>query len=230
MQLLIIDDTRLYREGLATILRREDGIGAVDTVSSRDDYLLRIRELRPDIVLLHMGISESMATLRVIADATPGVRVVALGVSEREDEVVAFAEAGAAGYLTRDGSLEDLLATVQFVSRGEALCSPRIAAALLRRVASLAVERKAASVLSHLTPREREVVDLIDQGFSNKEIAHRLAIEIRTVKNHVHNLLEKLQVHRRGEAAARFREMKPLGQGSAAFDSADGLGLQRAKI
>jgi DNA-binding NarL/FixJ family response regulator len=91
------------------------------------------------------------------------------------------------------------------VTRGEFLCSPGTAATLLRRVAALAAERHTADNGARLTPREQQVVRLIDEGLSNKEIARRLSIEVRTVKNHVHSILEKLQVRRRGEAAARMR-------------------------
>jgi len=93
--------------------------------------------------------------------------------------------------------------------RGEAVCSPRVAGALLRRIAALATDGRSDRVPAHLTKREREIMGLIDEGLSNKEIAKRLRIEVATVKNHVHNILEKLQVHRRGEAAARVRAALP---------------------
>jgi len=89
------------------------------------------------------------------------------------------------------------------------VCSPRVAGALLRRIAALATDGRSDRVPAHLTNREREIMGLIDEGLSNKEIAKRLRIEVATVKNHVHNILEKLQVHRRGEAAARVRAALP---------------------
>jgi DNA-binding NarL/FixJ family response regulator len=114
----------------------------------------------------------------------------------------------------RDGSLDDLVAIVQSVARGETLCSPRVAAILFKQVAVLASERQSRILSVHLTTREREIVDLIDRGLSNKQISHQLSVEVRTVKTHVHNILEKLQVHRRGEAAAWVREVR-MGSGSA---------------
>ncbi len=209
IRVLIVDDTRLYREGLAHILGREDDISVVGTAARREESLVCVRDLHPDLVLLHMAMPDSMATLRAVVNAAPEVKIVALGVAESESEVIACAEAGVAGYLLRDGSLDDLMATVQSVARGEMLCSPRIAATLLKRVASLAAERQSWKTQAHLTSREIEIVQFIDQGLSNKEIARRLSIEVRTVKNHVHNILEKLQVHRRGEAAALVREAGP---------------------
>ena len=206
VRVAIVDDTRLCREGLAHILTREEHVSVAGMAGRLDESLALVRDLRPDVILLRMATSESLLILRAIVEVTPMAKVVVLGVSEGEDEVVACAEAGAAGYLLRDGSVADLVAAIQSVASGETLCSPRIAATLLRRVAVLAAERQSLATLAHLTRRETEIVELIDQGLSNKEIARRLTIEVRTVKNHVHNVLEKLQVHRRGEAAARIRK------------------------
>ena len=135
--------------------------------------------------------------------------MVALGVADADDHVLGCAEAGVAGYVPRDASLDDLVAVIESAFRGEAICSPRIAGSLLRRIATLAAGQNGTMPLAHLTGREREIVRLIDRGLSNKEIARDLGIEVATVKNHVHNILEKLQVRRRGEAAARMRGILP---------------------
>ncbi len=133
----------------------------------------------------------------------------ALAVSEVESDVLAWAEAGVVGYVPREASLEDLVSTIEAVVRGELRCSPRIAATLFRRVTKLSANRRHTPQGIHLTPRELEILDLIDHGLSNKQIAGKLGIEVATVKNHVHNILEKLQVNRRGEAAARMRSRLP---------------------
>jgi two-component system, NarL family, nitrate/nitrite response regulator NarL len=130
----------------------------------------------------------------------------ALAVGESEEEILACAEAGVAGFLPRNGSFDDLARAVTKVARGEVACPQSIAGALLRRICADAHQRCVTT--DHLTPREREVLVLIEQGMSNKQIAQRLGIEVRTVKNHVHNLLEKLRVQRRGEAAARLRSAR----------------------
>jgi two-component system, NarL family, nitrate/nitrite response regulator NarL len=152
----------------------------------------------------------AVAVLSAIAGAAPHAQVIAVGVFETEQQVIACAEAGVAGYLLRHESLAQLGAVVQSVLRGETICSPQVAATLLRRVATLAAERRSADGTAQLTVREREVLQLVDLGMSNRDIAERLSIEVRTVKNHVHNILEKLQVHRRGEAAARLRAGRAL--------------------
>jgi two-component system, NarL family, nitrate/nitrite response regulator NarL len=142
--------------------------------------------------------------LQTITRRAPRVAVVALGVSDEEQSVLGCIEAGAVAYVTRDGTLADLVDTVNRATRGESLASPRIVGVLMRR-AALSGRRGDRATVDALTSRELEVIRLIDQGLSNKEIASRLSIEVTTVKHHVHNILEKLSVHRRGEAAARVR-------------------------
>jgi two-component system, NarL family, nitrate/nitrite response regulator NarL len=205
VHVLIIDNTRLYREGLTARLAPEAGIERVVPAADGQTALYHLSMLPIDVVLLNMATSASIAVLHAVVEAAPQVPVVALAVPDSDDEVIACAEAGVAGYLQRQDSFGDLLAVIRSVAQGETLCSPRVAATLLRRVATLAAEHRSAPEATSLTAREREVVGLIDQGMSNKEIARRLCIEVRTVKNHVHNILQKLQVSRRGEAAARLR-------------------------
>jgi DNA-binding NarL/FixJ family response regulator len=155
--------------------------------------------------LLDLAMAESRDLVRELQAAGLSVKVVAIGLIEAEGEVLSCAEVGVAGYVPREGSLEDLVAAVESVGRGELLCSPQVAGSLLRRLAALALERGPASEGPRLTLREREIVGLIDQGLSNKDIARQLGIEVATVKNHVHSILEKLSVRRRGEAAAKIR-------------------------
>jgi DNA-binding NarL/FixJ family response regulator len=166
------------------------------------------------VVLLNMATVGSLGIVGAVVGAEGAARVVAIGVSGSEDEVIALAEAGVAGYLLRGASRADLAMTMQSLARGESLCPPQISAALLRRVASMAAERRSLTAGSHLTAREHQVLRLIDQGLSNRQIGQHLGIEVRTVKNHVHNILEKLHVHRRGEAAARMRAVGPPGAGA----------------
>jgi DNA-binding NarL/FixJ family response regulator len=208
VSVLIIDDSCLHREALASVVRRMDWSGTVLTAADAEAGVRCVRTSRPDVVLLNVATLASMAMLGAVMAAAPQVRVVAVGITEAHDEVIACAEAGVAGYLLRSETLDDLTATVHSVLRGETRCSPRIAATLLRHVTTLASERHRPAELGPLTPRERQIVLLIDQGLTNKQIAESLCIEVPTVKNHVHNILEKLRVRRRGEAAARMRSAR----------------------
>jgi DNA-binding NarL/FixJ family response regulator len=136
--------------------------------------------------------------------------VVALSAPESEREGVACAEAGVAGYVARDASIQDLVAAVTSAARGEVVCPPSIAASLMRELARRAAGLPAMGTGARLTPRERQVIELIDRGLSNKEIARTLHIALSTVKNHVHNILEKCQVGRRMEAVST---VGPVGWG-----------------
>jgi len=218
IRVLIVADIRLYREGLADTLARREGLQVAGTAGSRDDAIAALDECHPDVVLVDMAMLEGQATARALLEQVPHTRVVVLAVPELERDVLNCAELGVSGLVPRDASLDELVVTLECATRGEVRCSPRMAGAILRRLATLVAERGAARVDVSLTTREREVIELIDRGLSNKEIARRIGRSVPTVKQHVHNILEKLQVHRRGEAAARARrwiqrKAAPLGVG-----------------
>ena len=209
----VVAETRLFRDGVADTLRRHD-VEIVGAAATGREALECVHSLRPDVVLLDMARIESAETLRALTTAVPTTKVVALAVPEVEAHVIACAEAGIAGYVPREGSVADLIATIESVASGETLFSPRMAAGLLRRLAALAAERDPDGD-PRLTARETEIAELIADGLTNKEIAQRLFVEVATVKNHVHNILEKLNVRRRGEAAARVRRRRSRALGAA---------------
>lgn len=152
-----------------------------------------------DVVLLEsVPFSEVVESLR----QAPGPpRIIAIGVREVESEVLACAAAGVDGYVRMDAGVEDLAMIIDSLMRGELLCSPRVAASLYQTVAAAGVEPGGAS----LTSRELEIVELVNQGLSNKEISRQLQIETCTAKNHLQNIMQKLGVHRRGQVGAKVR-------------------------
>lgn len=203
---MIVTDVRLYREGLAEVLGRIGEVSVVATCAPDRDALGKVAELKPHILLADSAVVRSTDLVRRIAEASPATGVVAFAVAEEnEDEVLACAEAGVVGFVSRDASAGELVAILVAAAQGHVRCSPRVAGLMVRRVAAMAAARPSDSQLLPLTRRETEIVALIDTGLSNKEIACQLNIETATVKNHVHSLLEKLRVHRRGEAAAILR-------------------------
>jgi two-component system, NarL family, nitrate/nitrite response regulator NarL len=207
MRILVVDDSSLYRLMLADVLAREPSITIVETAPGVDAALDFLSGgLVATVVLVNMRTLNSGAVLAAIIREAPEARVIALGVSNLYGEIIACAEAGVAGCLLNDDTYADLMTLVSSTARGETWCSPGVAAALLRRVAMFS-NAQAESVQAQLTAREREVMQLVDEGLSNKQIAHRLSIELRTVKNHVHHVLVKLQVHRRTDAVARLRTL-----------------------
>lgn len=203
MSVLVVDDSRLYRDAVADLLRAELWVDRVEVASDGPAAMERSVAFPPTITLLNLAVDDSLGWLEALRGA--GARVVVLGVRDSDAEVLACAEAGAAGYLLRSDSLDALRELIQAVARGEAICSPRATALLLRRVATLAAERRSRTGLGVLTAREAEILELLEQGLANGEIAQRLSIQVRTVKNHVHAILGKLGVARRGQAAARAR-------------------------
>jgi two-component system, NarL family, nitrate/nitrite response regulator NarL len=202
---LILAEVGVYRDALARSLSRHERIDVVGVAAGLEEARAGVEQGGPAIVLVDTRMPAGPSAVQALVAGAPDVKVVALAVAEDERDVIAFAEAGAAGYVPLDGSIEDLVAVIESVSRGEMLCSPGVAATLFRHVAALARESRRGPVEARLTARELDVLRLIEEGRSNKEIARALSIELSTVKNHVHNILEKLNVDSRTEAAARAR-------------------------
>ena len=200
----LVSDVRLYREGLSASLAQHRRLELVGAAAS-GDFLDLIVALQPEVLLLDLGARESLSIPRRARQVLPTIRVVAFAVAEIAENVLACAEAGISGYVTTDGSIEDLVAAVFNALRGELMCSPRIAALLFSRVATFSDGRiSASSDASSLTRREREIAALVACDLPNKEIARRLRLGPTTVKNHVHNILQKLNVHRRGDIAPLY--------------------------
>jgi DNA-binding NarL/FixJ family response regulator len=205
VRVLFVSDVRMYRDALTHWCARRGAVRIVAAVGHHDGALAFACEQEPDVALIDMRTPESATLAHQLGAVAPGVRLVGLGLPETEDNVLAYAEAGFAGYVPRETPIEDLVVVLSGIARGEVRYSRSITTALLHRLARAAGGGPAGGV--PLTPRETEIVRLIDEGLSNREIGRRLAIELATVKNHVHHLLEKLRVRRRGEAAARLRHL-----------------------
>jgi two-component system nitrate/nitrite response regulator NarL len=204
-RVVVVSDVRLHGEGLTFCLSHHDRVEVVGVASSLNSALIIIAEYHPDVVLLDMVTHASLAISRAIIAASPLTKIVAFAVDEIERDVQACAEAGITNYVSRDGSADDIVAAVHHALCGELHCSPRMAAFLFHQLANVSRHQVGSGFLTDLTRREFEIVSLLERGLSNKEIARQLQIGVATAKNHVHNILDKLRVHRRGEAAARFR-------------------------
>jgi DNA-binding NarL/FixJ family response regulator len=210
-RVLILAEIGVHRDALAGSLGSDERFDVVGVSAEPEEAVTAVAEVGPEIVLVDMPTPAGANAVRTLVAAAPEIKVVALAVPEVERDVIAFAEAGAAGYVACEGSMDDLVAAVESVARGECLLSPEIAAKLFRRVATLAREPRLEPIDERLTARELDVLRLIEEGFSNKEIATALSIELPTVKNHVHSILEKLNVSRRTAAVARARGLGLLG-------------------
>jgi two-component system, NarL family, nitrate/nitrite response regulator NarL len=212
-RVIIVSEVRLYREGLESCLLPHQRIDVIGLAHCLDAALVLISQACPDVVLIDMGTHNGPAISRAITTASPLMKIVGLAMDDFECDVREWAVAGITAYVSRDGSVNDLVATIHDALEGELHCSPRVAALLLQHLVNFSrqnVERRSSGVL---TCRELEIVGLIDDALSNKEIARRLQISVSTVKNHVHNILEKSQARRRAEASAQFRTVLDIARG-----------------
>jgi len=201
VRVVLVGDVRLYIEGLTHLLARDGRaciVGASVGVHDATEYA---RRTNPDVMLVDIAMHDSLRVVTALHHEIADVPIVGLAVPNCEDDVVAYAEAGVSGFVPQDASLDDLVGTLESSVRGELRCSPRMAMALLRRLASVAEDPRPAS--QALTRRERQVRDLLEAGLTNKEIARELGIEFSTAKNHVHRLLEKLGARGRVDVLAR---------------------------
>ncbi|MFC0541501.1 LuxR C-terminal-related transcriptional regulator [Kutzneria chonburiensis] len=207
IRVAVISPVRVYVQGLAHLMAPAPDVTLAGTASGVDDAADLLERARADVILLDMtgdmAGERGLAALHRLTDLTAVPRVV-LGIPDRPAEVVACAEAGIAGYVTNNHDFADLVEILRSATRGEFACQAGVAAGLVSRLAALARERRPTAGPS-LTSRELEIVALIESGCSNKEIARLLHIQLTTVKNHVHNILEKLGVRGRDEAVAAVR-------------------------
>jgi DNA-binding NarL/FixJ family response regulator len=199
IKLFILGDVRLHREGLALQLEGCPNLKVIGA-GMLSDALQALRSTPADVALVDSVQLEIPAVVEALRRALRRLRIVALGVREVESEVLACAAAGIDGYVRMDAAIDDVVTVVESVMRDELVCSPKVAASLYYSVASRGPDGGAS-----LTSRELQVVELMNRGLSNKEISRSLRIEACTAKNHVQNILQKLGVHRRGQAAAKVR-------------------------
>jgi len=218
VRVFLVGEVRFYREGLTRLLSEEPSMEVVGSGPPDECCLQTIAHVRPRVVLIDSAIARHVVFVSQTVDASPGCAVVALGVRNDEREVVGCAEAGVAGYVAASASASELAENLRALLCGSFPCPAATASVLLRNVGATFRRMQRDGSDWHLTQREKDVLVLVDRGFSNKEIAAALSIELPTVKNHVHNILGKLGVSRRGVAAARlrtqFHEHKDLDPGS----------------
>lgn len=212
IRVLLVNEMRLISNVIASVLEDEPDIEVVGRAASVDEALALATE--SDVVLVSTRLPDNGALklTSAIAEADPSVKVLVMGLGESKGRVLRYIEAGADGYVLKNDSVNDLLEHIRAAQKGKALVSPKIAAALMTRVTELAqlfadIESGINEAID-LTPREREILELIGQGLTNQEIADHLVIEVGTVKNHVHSILQKLDVSNRQDAASYLALIK----------------------
>ncbi|NYI99884.1 DNA-binding NarL/FixJ family response regulator [Nocardioides thalensis] len=213
-RVLIADDHPVYRDGLRMMLASTGAVDVVGTAADGREAVARTAELRPDVVVMDVqmpGLDGIEATRQIVAVGDPPA-VLVLTMHEDEESVFAAMLAGARGYLVKGADQDDILRAIAAVANGEVIFGPALAARVTRHFAELATGRRPGVVFPELTTREHEVLDLIAAGMSNGEIAARLYLAPKTVRNNVSNVFAKLQVADRAEAIVRARDAG-LGRG-----------------
>lgn len=209
----LIEDNRLLRDGLSALLSAQ-GLTVVATARSGHEALRDVARLKPQLILLDsaLGDRDSPQFVQDVRNAFPDIKVVVMGLLPAHEDFVEFIKAGVAGFILKDATIEVFVATIRAVADGMSVLPSLLTSTLFSHVATQAVARgkRGAKAAVRMTGRERQVVESIAEGLSNKEIADRLHIATHTVKSHVHNILEKLALHTRLEVAAYAHEEPAL--------------------
>ncbi len=202
VRVVLVDDDDLMRAGLRSVLSSDETIDVVGEAGDGREAVDRIRGLRPDLVLMDIRMPDldGISATREVLATSPEVKVVVLTTFEQDDYIFDALGAGASGFLLKRTQPEELIAAIHTVADGDSLLSPSVTRRVIDRMASQPSPIRASARLDDLTPREREVLELVAQGLSNREIAERFVIEESTVKTHVKRILMKLRLRDRVQA------------------------------
>ena len=207
ISIAIVDDHPLFRSGVAATLAAEKAFEVVAQGACASDAVRICEQMLPDVLLLDISMPGcGLAAAQTITQSCPIVKIVMLTASESDEHVLAALEAGARGYVLKGVSSNELIRTISSILLGETYVTPALAARLLKQVRQAPPVNQRGADLATLTTREEEILDEVARGLTNKEIANKLGISEKTVKHYMTNIMEKLQVRNRVEAALRSRE------------------------
>ena len=205
IRILIIEENRLLREGIVATIEGEADMRVVAASGGNGNILVQVQKLRPHVVLLDLGLRNQNG-VRIVASLITGfpeIKVIGMGLIPTQLDIVEWVGAGASGFILKDATVEAFLETIRSVARGTKVLPPSLAGSLFSHVIEHALKKGKGTLTSavRMTKREREIISLIAEGLSNKEIAQQLNVATYTVKSHVHNILEKLALHSRLQIA-----------------------------
>ncbi|MGE5402004.1 MAG: LuxR C-terminal-related transcriptional regulator [Ignavibacteriales bacterium] len=203
---LVIEDNRLLRDGISEILARLPDISVAAAVGNGDNILPLMDKFKPDVVLLDLGLRSrnSLEVVKVIKNHSPETKIIVMDLIPLQNDVFEFVQAGVSGFTLKDADITEFVKTIRSVLHGERVLPSNLTGSLFSQIVEHAVNGSRTSIIVEsvrMTKRERQVILLIADGFTNKEIAQKLHLSTYTVKSHVHNILEKLSLHTRVQIA-----------------------------
>jgi DNA-binding NarL/FixJ family response regulator len=206
IRLLLIEDNRLLREGLAAMLKKQKDMNVVETVGNGENILAIMRKYKPEVLLLDLGLRNrnSLNLVKLVKKNFPASKIIIMDLIPVQADVFEFVQAGVAGFILKDATVNDFLKTIRSVAKGLQVLPPNLTGSLFSQIVEHAISGSSPSVLIEsvrMTKRERQVIELIADGHTNKEIAQKLHLSTYTVKSHVHNILEKLALSTRVQIA-----------------------------
>jgi DNA-binding NarL/FixJ family response regulator len=205
IRLLIIEDNRLLRDGIQSILKAHKDILIIAASGDGKHTLLKIKELKPNVILLDLGLrsQNSLRVVEIVKKDFPDAKIIVMDLAPVQADILQYVKAGANGFILKDASLNDFLITIRTVSEGATVLPPLLVDSLFSQIIDHAVREGKTKLKEavRMTLREREVIVLLSEGMSNKEIAQKIHVSTYTVKSHIHNIMEKLALHTRLEIA-----------------------------
>jgi len=206
IQILLIEDNRLLRDGIDTMLKKQSDMHVVATIGNGENILLLLDKLKPDIVLLDLGLrnQNSLQVVKLTKQHFPSTKIIVMDLIPLQADVFEFVQAGVSGFILKDANVSDFFKTIRSVYQGTQVLPPHLTGSLFSQIVEHAINGFKPSIIDEsvrMTKREKQVIELISDGFTNKEIAQKLHISTYTVKSHVHNILEKLALSTRVQIA-----------------------------
>jgi DNA-binding NarL/FixJ family response regulator len=205
IRLLLIEDNRLLREGLMVMLKKQQDIKIVAASGKRENTILRIHQLKPNVILLDLGLRNlnSLHVVELVKKEFRKAKVIILDLAPVQGDIMQFVKAGAVGFILKDATVNEFLTTIRAVAEGAKILPPLLTESLFSQIVEHAIKggKNRLKDALRMTTREREVIGLIGEGLSNREIGQRLHISTHTAKSHIHNIMEKLALHTRLEIA-----------------------------
>lgn len=206
IQILLVEDNRLLREGIASMLKKQSDMYVAATVGNGENILQLIEKHKPDIILLDLGLrsQNSLQVVKLIKQHFHETKIIVMDLIPLQADVFEFVQAGVSGFILKDANVNDLYKTIRSVYQGAQVLPPHLTGSLFSQIVERAIkESNHSSIVDsvRMTKRERQVIELIADGLTNKEIAQKIHLSTYTVKSHVHNILEKLALHTRVQIA-----------------------------